>query len=67
MQWEKKNVTAAERFRYDYSKEELEDWAPRIRDLSDSARETHVLMNNCYQDYAVKSARQLSSLLDVQE
>jgi len=67
VQWEKKNVTAAERFRYDYSKEELEDWAPRIRDLSDSARETHVLMNNCYQDYAVKSARQLSSLLDVQE
>ena len=67
VQWKKKNVSAAERFRYDYSRQELEEWAPRIRDLAESARETHVLMNNCYQDYAVKSARQLSSLLDVEE
>jgi uncharacterized protein YecE (DUF72 family) len=66
-QWTKKNVSAAERFRYDYAKEELEEWVPKVRDLADTARETHVLMNNCYQDYAVKSARQLSSLLDVQE
>jgi uncharacterized protein YecE (DUF72 family) len=66
-QWKKKNVTAAERFRYEYRDEELEEWAPRIRDLADAARETHVLMNNCYQDYAVKSARQIASLLDVEE
>ena len=66
-QWTKKNVSAAERFRYDYTKEELEEWVPKVRDLAGSARETHVLMNNCYQDYAVKSARQLSSLLDVRE
>jgi uncharacterized protein YecE (DUF72 family) len=66
-QWTKKNVTAAERFRYDYSKTELDEWVPRIRDLADSARETHVLMNNCYQDYAVKSARQIASLLDLEE
>jgi uncharacterized protein YecE (DUF72 family) len=66
-QWTKKNVTAAERFRYDYSKRELDEWVPRIRDLADSARETHVLMNNCYQDYAVKSARQIASLLDLEE
>jgi hypothetical protein len=24
-------------------------------------------MNNCYQDYAVKSARQIASLLDLEE
>jgi uncharacterized protein YecE (DUF72 family) len=66
-QWKKKDVSAAERFRYDYTKEELAEWAPRIRDLADTARETHVLMNNCYQDYAVRSARQLASLLDLEE
>jgi uncharacterized protein YecE (DUF72 family) len=66
-QWTKKNVSAAERFRYDYKKKELEEWVPKVRDLADSARETHVLMNNCYQDYAVKSARQLASLLDLEE
>src|SRR5919198_1284435 len=55
-QWKKKNVSAAERFRYEYSREELQEWAPKVKDLAESARETHVLMNNCYQDYAVRSA-----------
>jgi uncharacterized protein YecE (DUF72 family) len=62
--WEKKSKTAAERFEYDYSKRELSSWAPKIEELSHQARETHVIMNNCYRDYAVKSARQLGSLLE---
>jgi uncharacterized protein YecE (DUF72 family) len=62
-QFTKKNVSAAERFRYDYSKKELEEWVPRVREMSESARETHVLMNNCYRDYATKSASQFASLL----
>src|SRR3954453_17906020 len=62
--WAKKNVSASERFRYDYSKEELREWVPKVQDLSEQARETHVLMNNCYRDYAVNSARQLADLLD---
>ena len=62
--WAKKNVSASERFRYHYSKPELEEWVPRIRELSSNARETHVLMNNCYRDYAVNNARQLGDLLE---
>ena len=62
--WEKKTKTAAERFDYDYSKRELQTWVPKIESLAEEARETHVVMNNCYRDYAVKSARQLASLLD---
>ncbi len=61
--WAKKSETATERFRYLYSEEELREWAPRIRDLADATRETHVLMNNCYRDYAVNNARQLGDLL----
>ena len=30
----------------------------------DQARETHVLMNNCYRDFAVNNARQLADLLE---
>jgi uncharacterized protein YecE (DUF72 family) len=62
--WEKKAQTAAERFRYDYSERELKEWAPKVEDLASGARETHVIMNNCYNDYAVRNARQLASLLE---
>jgi uncharacterized protein YecE (DUF72 family) len=65
--WKRKAGGAAERFRYDYSDKELEEWVPRIEELSEETRETHVLMNNCYRDFAVNNARQLSTLLDVEE
>lgn len=62
--WAKKNVSASERFRYEYSQDELREWVPKVEELSEQTRETHVLMNNCYRDYAVNSARQLADLLD---
>ena len=62
--WEKKTSTAAERFRYDYHEGELNEWVPRVRELAEEARETHVVMNNCYENYAVKNARQLAALLE---
>lgn len=62
--WESKSETAAPRFAWDYSPEELRPWADRVGNLAAQARETHVVMNNCYSDYAVRSARQLASLLE---
>jgi uncharacterized protein YecE (DUF72 family) len=62
--WSKKGASASERFRYEYSQEELREWVPRIRELATHARETHVLMNNCYRDFAVNNARQLGDLLE---
>jgi uncharacterized protein YecE (DUF72 family) len=52
-----------ERFGYRYSTKELREWAPKIRNLADQAKETHVLMNNCYSDYAQTNAQQLIDLL----
>lgn len=52
-----------ERFGYRYSEEELAEWAPKIRSLSAEAAETHVLMNNCYSDYAQVNAQQLAGML----
>jgi uncharacterized protein YecE (DUF72 family) len=61
--WEKKGITAAERFDYLYGEEELKEWVPRVRELAGSAREVHVLFNNCHQDKAVVNARQMLALL----
>ena len=61
--WEKPNITAAERFRYLYSEDELRGWVGPVRALAEQAERVHVLMNNCYRDYAVRNARQLAALL----
>jgi uncharacterized protein YecE (DUF72 family) len=62
--WNVKSDTASPRFRYEYSRAELLDWVPKIREVAAETRETHVLMNNCYRDFAVNNARDLSDLLE---
>jgi len=63
--WNARAKTAAERFEYLYERGELEEWVPRVRDLAGSAREVHVLMNNCYRDYGVRNAREIGEMLGV--
>jgi uncharacterized protein YecE (DUF72 family) len=61
--WTLTTRSAAERFRYLYSKEELAELAPEIAKAATEAREAHLLMNNCYRDYSVRNAAQLRDLL----
>lgn len=61
--WSARTTSAAERFRYLYSADELEELAEPIARVARDARETHLLMNNCYRDYAVRNASQLYDLL----
>jgi uncharacterized protein YecE (DUF72 family) len=62
--WEDPEIsTAAERFRYRYDTPELLEWVPRIREMAASARQVHVLMNNCYRDDAAVNAAELADLL----
>jgi uncharacterized protein YecE (DUF72 family) len=61
--WEAKNITPAERFRYLYGRDELEEWAPKIRTIAEDARDTHVLMNNCYANYGTTNAREIAAIL----
>jgi uncharacterized protein YecE (DUF72 family) len=63
--WNKKGISAAERFNYRYQETELGEWVPRIDELAEQAREVHVLFNNCFQDHGVVNAKQLASMLDV--
>jgi len=65
--WKKPGLTAAERFDYRYSTEELAEWVPKIRELARTSREVHVLMNNCYGDKAVSNAQELSDMLFAQD
>lgn len=60
-EWESGSVQ--KRFKYLYSDEELKAWAPKIEKLAADAKETHVLMNNCYRDYAQQNAKELADLL----
>lgn len=62
--WEKASETATPRFQYLYKEAELDEWVPKIRSLMKQTKEVHILMNNCYRDYAVQNARQLATLLD---
>jgi len=63
--WNKKSITAAERFDYLYEPSELEAWVPRVQRLAKDAREVHVLMNNCHRDYSVRNAREIGEMLGV--
>jgi uncharacterized protein YecE (DUF72 family) len=60
--WDTRGVSTHDKFGYDYSQSELAEWEPRIEQLAEDAREVHVLMNNCYRDYAVSSARTMVQL-----
>jgi len=59
--WTSKDIY--EKFGYLYSSKELKDWAPKVRQLAESAGTAHVLMNNCYSDYAQRNAAELVDLL----
>ncbi|QKW20851.1 DUF72 domain-containing protein [Kitasatospora sp. NA04385] len=52
-----------DRFRHDYTPEELAPWLPRVRAMAERAREVHVLFNNCCADAAVRAAGTMADLL----
>ena len=61
--WNDTSGSAAERFNYLYSRQELEELADPIAEAAEQAGETHLLMNNCYRDYSVRNAAELRDLL----
>ncbi len=62
--WEKGSTEASGRFDYLYSEQELLEWLPKIKELSEKTDKLHVLFNNCYDDKAVRNARQMRTLFD---
>jgi len=60
--WFRRTATAAERFQYFYSDEELRQWADRLRRLEE-VRVCFAIFNNCYADYGIRNAATLKALL----
>jgi len=61
--WDSKDIY--QRFGYEYSAGEMDEWAPKIRDLAGRAETTQVLFNNCYRNYAQVNARELADRLGI--
>lgn len=62
--WNKKGISAAARFDYLYSEEELTEFVGPVQELAGEARQVDVLFNNCRGDQAQHKARQLTLLLE---
>jgi uncharacterized protein YecE (DUF72 family) len=53
-----------ERYRYEYSAEELGQWALWVRELSANADQVHVVLNTCCAGAAQRAAERLHSLIE---
>jgi len=51
------------RYDYLYSREELAEWVPKIRALSQQTEKVYVFMNNCFQAQAATNALEMQELL----
>ena len=54
---------AWERYDYEYNDEELMEWIPDIKKMSQDAEETYVYMNNHYLGQAIRNAKDVERLL----
>ena len=61
--WEKKDITPAERFRYLYDEDELADWTPKIAAVAKKTKQTHAVYNNCFSNYGTTNAQEAARLL----
>lgn len=62
--WFRRGIPTVERYAYEYSDEELGEWLTKIRELMFEAKQTFVMFNNCFGDYAVRNARRMMQLLE---
>lgn len=62
--WNIRGGTAADRFDWLYSEEDLAGWVEPLAQLADQAEEVYAMFNNNRDDFAPRSARILRGLLD---
>jgi uncharacterized protein YecE (DUF72 family) len=61
--WEAKVTQVSQRFRYLYDEQQLREWLPMIRAISEQAEEVHLVFNNCYGNYGTTNASEMAGLL----
>lgn len=57
------NPAAGDRYDYEYSPAEIEEWLPKLRESGEKAETTFVFFNNCHMGQAIKNAKMLKALL----
>ena len=61
--WNTRGGSAAHRFDYLYAEEELREWVPPLRELSNQAEEAYAFFNNNNQTHGVAQATAGAQLL----
>jgi len=61
--WFKKDAGRDERYNYLYTKEELEDWIKRIKELGNQSQKVFVITNNHYRGQALANALQIKNMI----
>lgn len=62
--WEQKGISTDEKYKYLYSESELQEWAPKIREMADKAANLHIIFKNKYADFPVRNAQQMGRILE---
>lgn len=61
--WEAKVKQVSQRFRYLYDEQQLKEWLPMIRAISEQTEEVHLVFNNCYGNYATTNALEMTRMI----
>jgi len=61
--WSNSRASVLEKFDYEYSKEELEEWEDAISETRRDAKNIFLMYNNCVSDKAVRSAIRMKEIL----
>jgi uncharacterized protein YecE (DUF72 family) len=62
--WFKRNITAAERFKYLYSERELQSLARGLQNLEErGVKRAYAIFNNCYQNFGIMNATTIAVIL----
>ena len=62
--WFKRNITAAERFKYLYSERELHSLAKGFGNLQEQGvKRAYTIFNNCYQNFGIMNATTMAAIL----
>jgi uncharacterized protein YecE (DUF72 family) len=62
--WGARGASVAEKYRYLYDREELEEWLTVVLELAEQSEEVHVVFNNCYANYGAINALELAGLIE---
>ena len=61
--WFKENAGRDERYNYLYTKEELQEWVEKIKELGKKSKKVFVITNNHYRGQALANALQIKNML----